>query len=683
MKTIKRSQTNLVLSLLLLFSIIPSGCSNVSMAPSEAQRISGLYSEAPGGADDFIIVDCKLPGQIRQLGRSLVYLSRGTSEKTTAKDCAIRGGEFAVPGQTDYHKALLIWQPDAEQGDKEAQYYVGEIYQRGLGGTPQYSSAVKWYRKAAEQGYAKAQMNLAYLYEKGLGVEKDPQQALRWYRKATGLGDSITLDTNILDIKERQELHELREEVKRRSEDTKILQQKLEQIQKNMEDTRRKLKERSEDVENAIQRQEVAGLKKKVTDDEQTIKKLRDQLAQNEEKLSNLPAPRIEIFDPQVSRGIKFESGNQDSKKRLISGIVWAPAGLSGFTINQKPEVVNPDGKFRAWIPLEPSGDTSVFFVAVDQRGQSTRVTHTLTSIVDSPVVDPSKQAMEQIKSIDFGRYHALVIGNINYQKLSKLRTAANDARKIAEVLRNKYGFDTELLIDATRDDIIRALDRFRETLTEKDNLLIYYAGHGSLDSKNNRGYWQPVDADPDSTVNWISNYTVTDQLNIMKAKEVLIIADSCYSGALTRGVVSQLKSATSSDIQLQYIKELAKGRARMVLSSGELAPVLDAGGGGHSVFAGVLLNVLESNDGVIEGNRLHEEMSARVVYESKSFGLTQVPQYASNIQAGHVSGDFIFVPQSQLSILQNKNMFAGLMATFDQKNNTMPLSWRFFNNKP
>ena len=83
-----------------------------------------------------------------------------------------------------------------------------------------------------------------------------------------------------------------------------------------------------------------------------------------------------------------------------------------------------------------------------------------------------------------------------------------------------------------------------------------------------------------------------------------------------------------------------------MVLTSGELAPVLDDVGGDHSVFAKVLLEVLESNEQIIEGDLLYQQINALVVYESEKFGLKQVPLYAANIQAGHVSGDFIFVPK-------------------------------------
>ena len=92
---------------------------------------------------------------------------------------------------------------------------------------------------------------------------------------------------------------------------------------------------------------------------------------------------------------------------------------------------------------------------------------------------------MAQIKSIDFGHYNALIIGNDDYKKLPRLKTAINDAKEIGEVLSDKYGFKTTLLLDATRYQIIRALDNYRETLSEKENLLIYYAGHGYLEDKN------------------------------------------------------------------------------------------------------------------------------------------------------------------------------------------------------
>ena len=76
------------------------------------------------------------------------------------------------------------------------------------------------------------------------------------------------------------------------------------------------------------------------------------------------------------------------------------------------------------------------------------------------------------------------------------MKTAVNDAQAVAHILSSKYGFSVEILYNATRTDILRALSRYRRTLSTDDNLLIYYAGHGWLDMAGDEGYWLPVDAD-------------------------------------------------------------------------------------------------------------------------------------------------------------------------------------------
>ncbi|MCI5164204.1 MAG: caspase family protein [Candidatus Electrothrix sp. AX5] len=82
--------------------------------------------------------------------------------------------------------------------------------------------------------------------------------------------------------------------------------------------------------------------------------------------------------------------------------------------------------------------------------------------------------------SSPYGRFHALVIGNQNYKDLKSLKTPIADAKAVAEVLQNRYGFEVELVLDGNRKEIMRAFSTLRKTMTaEKDNLLIYYAGHG------------------------------------------------------------------------------------------------------------------------------------------------------------------------------------------------------------
>lgn len=67
------------------------------------------------------------------------------------------------------------WAMEAEEGDANAQYNLGQCYSNGSGVTKNYKQAAYWWRKAAEQGDAQAQHNLGVCYEHGYGVKKDLQ----------------------------------------------------------------------------------------------------------------------------------------------------------------------------------------------------------------------------------------------------------------------------------------------------------------------------------------------------------------------------------------------------------------------------------------------------------------------------------------------------------------------------
>ena len=112
-------------------------------------------------------------------------------------------------------------------------------------------------------------------------------------------------------------------------------------------------------------------------------------------------------------------------------------------------------------------------------------------------VINPnSYEEVKDISQFNFGKYYALIIGNNEYQSYPKLKTASNDARKVEKILREKYGFNTKLLIDASQFEIVSQLNQYRYDLSENDNLLIYYAGHGENVSEENEGFWIPVDGD-------------------------------------------------------------------------------------------------------------------------------------------------------------------------------------------
>jgi formylglycine-generating enzyme required for sulfatase activity/uncharacterized caspase-like protein len=241
------------------------------------------------------------------------------------------------------------------------------------------------------------------------------------------------------------------------------------------------------------------------------------------------------------------------------------------------------------------------------------------------------------LRALDYGNYHALVIGNNAYQHLKPLKTAVADAEAVAQIRREKYGFQVTLLRNAKRYQISRAVAELRRRLTQNDNLLIYYAGHGTLDG--DAGFWMPVDAEEKYDTYWYSNATLSRHLKIMTARHVLVVSDSCYSGTLLREAPARLPTGTARSVWLQ---RMAQRRSRTALTSGGLEPVQDSGGGGHSVFAKWFLEVLRDNDQVLDGQTLHDKLKGPVVVNAK-----QTPAYSDIRETGHEFGDFLLVPKS------------------------------------
>ena len=244
---------------------------------------------------------------------------------------------------------------------------------------------------------------------------------------------------------------------------------------------------------------------------------------------------------------------------------------------------------------------------------------------------------------IDFGRYHALVIGNGSYQQLPNLDTAIPDARAMAALLEEKYGFEVRLLLDATRYETMTALNELRESLTEESNLLVYYAGHGRRDEERGAGYWQPVDAEPTSPANWIPSEVVTEHLDLVPARHVLVVADSVYSGLRTRASVARLSRGMSDEQRFHHIRLLLARRARLVLTSGGTSPRTGSDEVAHSTFSDALLTVLRDNEGVLEASRFYQRVAERL----GETGADEVPEFATMRWARNNVADFFFVPAS------------------------------------
>ena len=78
----------------------------------------------------------------------------------------------------------------AQQGDEDAQFNLGVLYEQGQGVMQDYAKAIHWYEKSAKQNDAEAQGRLGVLYQYGKGVPQDYAKAAYWYKKSAGHGNA-------------------------------------------------------------------------------------------------------------------------------------------------------------------------------------------------------------------------------------------------------------------------------------------------------------------------------------------------------------------------------------------------------------------------------------------------------------------------------------------------------------
>jgi hypothetical protein len=486
----------------------------------------------PPSPDDYLVVDCLLPGKVRQLGRRTTYLGARRPIRTTALDCRIRGGEYTAYDRADYRTALAVWQAAADAGDAEAQYYVGSIHEKGLGTAPDPARAAEWYRRAAEQGYAAAQVAYGYLCERGLGVAQDTAAALNWYRRAAGLPESVAVVPAA----------ELEEQARLAAEHERLAA-------------------------------EVAALARESAD-------LRS---------------RLDEAEAQKRRAEEASRGDAAERQRL-------------------------------------AGQVEALRVELAEKGRSAAAAQARLSATPPP----RSSAPPPPSGLDFGRYHALVIGNGSYAALPALPAARDTARRVGKLLETRYGFRVHLLLDASRAAILESLNALRKELREDDNLLVFYAGHSASDPASDRGWWQPVDADAQSRVAWIPTQVLADHLELMPSRHALVIADAHFPGTLSRSSIARLPAGLGEAERRDLYRALLRKRSRLVL-----APGAPGDGGAAARFGEALVGELEKGSGVLEASRLYQRVSERLTRQTPG----EAPEFAPMRWAAHEGGaDFFLV---------------------------------------
>jgi hypothetical protein len=238
------------------------------------------------------------------------------------------------------------------------------------------------------------------------------------------------------------------------------------------------------------------------------------------------------------------------------------------------------------------------------------------------------------------GNTHLFVIGIDAYKNgISPLNNCVRDAEKLKKILTEKYHFLPEKVKElynenASLENIITQLDEYSAKLSEKDSLLISFSGHGYY--KNEIGYLVPADAKNGKVFGFLNNEQLKSYLKSCKAKHILLVVDSCYSGSFL------LKDKDANE-QKSLANEVAKYKSRWVLAAGRIEKVADGEYGKHSPFATTLHTFLEKNtDKIFCISDLAQYVKNITPHNSNQFPIAGVLRDAND-----EGGEFVFFPRN------------------------------------
>lgn len=221
-------------------------------------------------------------------------------------------------------------------------------------------------------------------------------------------------------------------------------------------------------------------------------------------------------------------------------------------------------------------------------------------------------------------RKKALIINNWHYTtQWPPLKTPKADGEAIAQILQSQFGFEVEQAHNLTFQQFGTIFQKYIEESQPNEQLIIYYGGHGQWSNQRpqTEGFWLPINATshPDT---WISNQQVNDWLLQLRSRQVLLIVNSCYSGAFLDQAPAIVTYSTPSQLYLDS--------SRWVISSSALFPSEDVGDTHYSPFTAALLNVLD------------QEFSADQIVSVHQLGLLLTTNYYREAVAGPLLEKYI-----------------------------------------
>ncbi len=225
-----------------------------------------------------------------------------------------------------------------------------------------------------------------------------------------------------------------------------------------------------------------------------------------------------------------------------------------------------------------------------------------------------------------------LGIGIDRYVHFTDLKNAVRDVRAMHRVLIEQYDIDESITLYnevATRRNIFRQFTQLQEQIGPDDKLLVFFSGHGFMASGT--GYWVPHEAELDAEYDFLPNSQLKDHLRRIRARHVLIVSDSCFSGSLLAEGPTKSSLPEKRLLQIKSRYGICSGRDNEV--------VWDGPAGSHSPFANSMLAVLQQNQQLM----LRASILADEVLNRTTVQYRQLPRHGRLFDVGDEGGQYVF----------------------------------------
>lgn len=211
------------------------------------------------------------------------------------------------------------------------------------------------------------------------------------------------------------------------------------------------------------------------------------------------------------------------------------------------------------------------------------------------------KDAVSDAVAVDRKDY-ALLFATDTYDYWDDLVNPVYDANAIANDLKEKYGFDIEVVENANQEDIlVKIKDYAKRNYKPQDQLFIFFAGHGQFDEGFGEGYVvakNSLESDKAKT-SYISHSNLRSYINNIACNHILLTMDVCFGGTLDPAIARTRSGEAKDELtDNEFLARKLSKKTRRYITSGGKEYVSDGVRGKHSPFAAHLLEALRTRGG-------------------------------------------------------------------------------------